>query len=71
MHSVLNTLSECTYFYMSKNITSYTFLVVFEIVESIQCIPKSNPKFSIKFAKYEKVAGTRWNFCAHCFKDLM
>ena len=25
MYSVLNTLSEYTYFYMSKKITSYTF----------------------------------------------
>ena len=27
-------------FYISKNITSYTFLLVFEIVESLQCILK-------------------------------
>ena len=30
--------SEYTYFYISKNITSYTFLLVFKIVESLQCI---------------------------------
>ena len=41
MHSVLNALSEYTYFYISKNITSCTFLVVFKIVESLQCILKS------------------------------
>ena len=35
MYSVLNRLSE---FYVSKNITSYTFLLVFKIVESLQCI---------------------------------
>ena len=35
MYSVLNRLSE---FYISKNITSYTFLLVFKIVESLQCI---------------------------------
>ena len=38
MYSVLNTLSESTYFYRSKNITSYTFLLAFKIVESLQCI---------------------------------
>ena len=38
MYNVLNTLSEYTYFYISKNITSYTFLLVFKIVESLQCI---------------------------------
>ena len=41
MYSVLNTLSEYTYFSLSKNITSYTFLVVFKIVESLQCILKA------------------------------
>ena len=40
IHSLLNTLSEYTYFYISKNITSYTFLLVFKIVESLQCILK-------------------------------
>ena len=40
MYSVLNTLSEYTYFCISKNITSYTFLLVFKIVESLQCIFK-------------------------------
>ena len=38
MQSVLNTLSELTCFYISKSITSYTFLHVFKIVESLQCI---------------------------------
>ena len=32
--SVLNTLLEYAYFYISKNITSYAFLLVFNIVES-------------------------------------
>ena len=41
MYSVLNTLSEYTYSYISKNITLYTFLLVFKIVESVQCILKS------------------------------
>ena len=40
MYSVLNTLSEYTYFYKSKNIPSYTFLLVFKIVKSSQCILK-------------------------------
>ena len=34
----MNTLSEYIYFYISENITSYTFLLVFKIVESLQCI---------------------------------
>ena len=38
MYSVLNTLSEYTYFYIPKDITSYTFLLVFKIVESPQSI---------------------------------
>ena len=38
MYSVLNTLSKYTYFYISKNITSYTFSLVSKIVESLQCI---------------------------------
>ena len=29
MYSVLNTLSEYTYFYMLKNVTSYTFAACF------------------------------------------
>ena len=40
MYSVLNTLSEYIYFYISKNITSYTFVFVFKIVKSLQCILK-------------------------------
>ena len=42
MYGVLNTLSEYRYFYISKNVTSYTFLLVLKIVESLQCIPKYN-----------------------------
>ena len=38
MYSVLNILSQYTYFYISKNITSYTFLLVSNIVESLQWI---------------------------------
>ena len=38
MYSVLNTLSEYTYIYISKNISSYIFWLIFKIVESLQCI---------------------------------
>ena len=38
MYTVLNKLSEHNYFYISKNITSYTFSLVFKIVKSLQCI---------------------------------
>ena len=40
MYSVLNELSEYIYMYISKNITSYSFLLAFKIVESLQCILK-------------------------------
>ena len=40
MYSALNTLSKYTYFYVSKNITSYTFLLVFKIFKSLQYILK-------------------------------
>ena len=38
MCSVLNTLSEYAYFYISKGVTSHTFLLVFKVIESLQCI---------------------------------
>ena len=34
MYGVMNTFSEYTYFYISKNITSYNLLIVFKIDES-------------------------------------
>ena len=40
MYSVLNTLSEYTYFYISKNITSCTLLLLFKIVKSFECVLK-------------------------------
>ena len=47
MYSVLNTLSEHTYFYISKTLhTSYTFLIVLGIVESQQCILKNKYTFT-------------------------
>ena len=42
MYCVLNKLSEYMYFYISKIITSYTFLLVFKIVENLQCILSKN-----------------------------
>ena len=41
----MNTLSEYSYFYILKNITSYTILLVFTIVESLQFI--LNPPYSM------------------------
>ena len=35
MYSVLNTLSEYTYFYISEKITSYTFLLLSKFIESL------------------------------------
>ena len=40
MYSALNILSEYTYFYLSKNITSFNFLFNFQIIESLQCTLK-------------------------------
>ena len=37
---VLDTLSKYTYFYISKNINSYTFSLVFKFVKSLQFIFK-------------------------------
>ena len=41
MYRVLNAIPEYIYFYKSKNITSYTFLLVFQIVERLKCILKN------------------------------
>ena len=38
MCSVLNKLLEFIYFYISKDITSYIFLLFFKIAEILQCI---------------------------------
>ena len=46
MHSVLNLLSEYTYYYISKNITSYTFLIVLKVAESSQWILKNKYTFT-------------------------
>ena len=44
MYSLLKKPSEYIYFYKSKKLTSCTFLLVFEIVESLQCMLKHNVK---------------------------
>ena len=41
MYSVMNILSEYTYFYASKSITLYTFLLVFKIVKNFQSVFKN------------------------------
>ena len=51
MYSVLNALSEYRYFYISKNITSYTFLLVFKIVESIKEHFRMNSKVVVPYKK--------------------
>ena len=38
IYSVLNKLSGYIYIYISKNFISYTFLLAFKILESLQCI---------------------------------
>ena len=42
MYRILNKLSECIHFYISKNIASYTFLLVFKIVKNFPCILKAD-----------------------------
>ena len=39
---MLNTLSKYKYFYISKNITSCIFLLIFKTDESLQCILNVN-----------------------------
>ena len=46
MYSVFNTLSEYTYFYLSKNITSYTSLIALKIGGSLHCILKNKHNFT-------------------------
>ena len=49
MYSVLNTSSEYIYFYVSKNITSFTFLLIFKIAKSFQCILKIKTNLNFYF----------------------
>ena len=55
--SVLNTLSEYTYFHKSKNITSYTFFLVFKIVQ----LQIAAPKFD-SGADYMEIFSPGWKF---------
>ena len=54
MYSVLNRLSEYSYFYISKqnkkkkNLLQTLFLPVFKFVESLQCILKNKAQLEIK-----------------------
>ena len=57
----MNTLSEYIYFYLSENITSYTLLLVFKIVESLQCIlnktsiNKNQSSYVFKYPKKSEI----------------
>ena len=48
MYCVLNTLSEYTYFYISKNITSYTFVACFQNLQKCSVYPWWNKIISGK-----------------------
>ena len=49
MYSILNTISKYTYFYVLKNITSYTFLLAFKLGKSLQSI------LNIKMSNLQKI----------------
>ena len=59
MHSVLNKLSEYIHFYISKNISSYAFLFVFKIAESLRSILKQsffrNSFFPSSMIEWDKI----------------
>ena len=57
MYSALNTFSEYTYFHITKNITSYTFLLVFK-VESL-AFSVSLKKLYVSQQTYIPVMGGR------------
>ena len=54
MYRVLNKLSKYICFYISKNITSHTFLLVFKIVKSLECILKMK-LLKVKFEKWRAI----------------
>ena len=62
MYSVINTLSEYTYFYVSKNITSYIFCLFLKSPKafSVFLIWKASQK-SFSETLYESSFGTRCN----------
>ena len=51
MYNVLNTLAEYTYFFISKNITSYTFSLFFKMVEYLRNV-SLNRYFEIDILRY-------------------
>ena len=55
MYSELSTLLEYTYFYISKNITLYTFLLVFKIIESLKDIITAFDDFKNSKKAYEVI----------------
>ena len=72
MYGVLNTLSEHTYFYVSKTLVYTFFLLVFKIAKNLQCIFKSNNLYQITNAnninskrlyenKYENIVYENYN----------
>ena len=67
MHTVLNALSEYTYFYILKNITLYIFLLVFKIVESLQCIYKKYNSIDSFFWTKDKEVLTVIDICNIAF----
>ena len=55
MYSELSTLLEYTYFYISKNITLYAFLLVFKIIESLKDIITAFDDFKNSKKPYEVI----------------
>ena len=55
MYSELSTLLEYTYFYISKNITLYAFLLVFKIIESLKDIITAFDDFKNSKKAYEVI----------------
>ena len=60
MYSVLNTLSKYTYFYISNKLLHTLLLLVFKIVESLQCNLKGNTHMR-SFRDYRKRSGYQRN----------
>ena len=67
MYIVFNTLAKYIYFYISKSITSYSFLLVFKIVKSLQSILKeknsndtTNSNCAVKSVVYSLYALLLW-----------
>ena len=64
IYNVLDTLSEYTYFYVWINVTLYTFLLVFKIVESAQSILEEKGNIcQILLTFYEMYRSSRLQMC--------